>query len=249
MKKTVIAAILAAAMMLGACGSSDSSEKEKSADSSSSQTQSSQQETSPSVSSSPDEQTQPSASESSADNSQAKSKILVAYFTPAENGKNDAMTSASKTKYQGENMGNAAVLAKITADKTGADLVSIKTVKDYPLDYDDLIDDAKKEQKKGELPELETQIDVSGYDTVFVVYPVWWYTMPQPIYSFFDKCDFSGKTLIPITTHEGSGLADSKEKFKELEPQATVKNGYSVRGSKVGSAKDDLESWLTEQGY
>ena len=84
---------------------------------------------------------------------------------------------------------------------------------------------------------------------MFVVYPIWWYTMPQPIYSFFDEYDFSGKTLIPVTTHEGSGLADSITKFKELEPDAAVQDGYSVSGGNVGDSQADIENWLKEQGY
>ena len=73
--------------------------------------------------------------------------------------------------------------------------------------------------------------------------------MPQPIYSFLDEYDFSGKTLIPVTTHEGSGLADSVSKFKELEPDATVLDGYSVRGGSVGGSQTDIEDWLKEQGF
>lgn len=177
------------------------------------------------------------------------SKILVAYFTPAENGENDAMTSASKVKFWGEDMGNAEAMANVIAAYTKADLFSIQTVKDYPLEYKELTDDAKAEQNKGELPELATEVDISGYDTVFIVYPIWWYTMPQPIYTFFNDYDFSGKTIIPVTTHEGSGLADSVSKFKELEPSATVKDGYSVRGGKVGESQSDIEEWLKKQGF
>ena len=175
--------------------------------------------------------------------------ILVAYFTPAENGENDAMTSASKLTFWGEDMGNAEAIANVVASYTGGDLFSIQTVKDYPLEYNDLADDAKAEQDKGELPELATTVDISGYDTVFMVYPIWWYTMPQPIYSFIDEYDLSGKTLIPVTTHEGSGLADSVSKFKELEPNAIVQDGYSVRGGSVGGSQSDIEDWLKEQGF
>lgn len=179
----------------------------------------------------------------------ATNGILVAYFTAAENGETDAMTSASKLTFWGEDMGNAEAMANVVASYMGGDLFSIQTVKDYPLEYNDLADDAKAEQDNGELPELATSVDISGYDTVFVVYPIWWYTMPQPIYSFLDEYDFSGKTLIPVTTHEGSGLADSVSKFKELEPDATVLDGYSVRGGSVGGSQTDIEDWLKEQGF
>ena len=175
--------------------------------------------------------------------------VLVAYFTPAENGENDAISSASKVSFWGEDMGNAEAIANVIAAYTDGDLFSIRTVKDYPLDYDELLDAAKAEQTAGELPELATAADISGYDTVFVVYPVWWYTMPQAIYSFLDEYDLSGKTVIPVTTHGGSGLADSIERFKELEPEADVKDGYDVNGDDVGGSQSDIESWLSDEGF
>lgn len=238
-----ISALAAAVVMtfsvMTACGDTSSSQSSNSSGSSTS---------SASSASSAAAGESSNASGGSSNASQKSSDILVAYFTAAENGKDDVISSASKANFNGREMGNAAVLATIISEKTGGDLFSIKTVKDYPLDYDELVDHAKQEQKDGELPELETSVDVSAYKTVYVVYPVWWYTMPQAIYSFFDKYDLSGKTLIPVTTHEGSSMADSVDKFKSLEPDAQVKDGYSVRGGSVSSAKEELEKWIDEQG-
>ena len=200
-------------------------------------------------------QTTKAAASSAAESSEAvqeksgQGSVLVAYFTPAENGENDAITSASLVNFDGRDMGNAAAVANMISSYTGAELFSIKTEKDYPLEYNDLADDAKAEQEAGELPKLSGEIDLSGYDTVFVVYPIWWYTMPQPIYSFFDEYDLSGKTIIPVTTHAGSGLADSVERIMELEPDATVKEGYAIAASDVKDAQSDIEGWLNEQGY
>ncbi|MBQ8967266.1 flavodoxin [Ruminococcus sp.] len=189
------------------------------------------------------------AEESAPAEESAASGILVAYFTPAENGENDAITSASRVSFSGEDMGNAEAMANVVAAYTGGDLFSIQTVKDYPLEYNALADEAKAEQDAGELPELATAVDISGYDTVFVVYPIWWYTMPQPIYSFFDKYDFSDKTIIPVTTHEGSGLADSVSSISALEPGAAVLDGFSVKGADVGGSSEDIEEWLNGLGY
>ena len=47
--------------------------------------------------------------------------------------------------------------------------------------------------------------NVDDYDVIFIGYPIWWYTMPQAMYSFFEEYDFSGKTIIPFDTHYGSG--------------------------------------------
>lgn len=248
MKKTVTAMLAALVLSLTACGSSSST------DSGSKPEQTASQVGSKVDASSTSSQVQSSSEQSSQTQSQSssetsKSKVLVAYFTAAENGEADVVTSASKLNFWGEEMGNAEAIANVVAAYVKADLFSIQTEKDYPTEYNALADDAKKEQSKGELPKLATAVDISGYDTVFVVYPVWWYTMPQPIYSFFDVYDLSGKTVIPVTTHEGSGLADSVQKIKSLEPNATVKDGYSVRGGRVGESQKDIENWLKEQGY
>ncbi|MBR1393733.1 MAG: flavodoxin [Ruminococcus sp.] len=235
--KRILTAVLAAAILaLTACGSNDGGTKpaETAKQVGSVKTASQTEQTSET---SPEKSTKPSGS------------ILVAYFTAAENGENDAVTSASKVSFWGEDMGNAEAMANVVASYVGGDLFSIQTVRDYPTEYNDLADDAKAEKNAGIHPELATSVDISSYDTVFIVYPIWWYTMPMPIYTFFDEYDFSGKTIIPVTTHEGSGLADSVSKFKELEPNATVKDGYSVRGADVGGSQEDIDGWLKDQGY
>lgn len=95
----------------------------------------------------------------------------------------------------------------------------LHTAENYPLEYNELADYAKTEQDNGVLPGLAVQIDnFEDYDTIYVVFPVWWYTMPQAVYSFFDAYDFSGKTIIPASTHAGSYLAGSPATIVELEP-------------------------------
>ena len=64
----------------------------------------------------------------------------------------------------------------------------------------------------GELP------DVSGYDTVFVGGPVWWYTMATPLYSLLAQLDFKGKPVIVFST-QGSNAGTFWEDF-----QANAKN-------------------------
>lgn len=175
-----------------------------------------------------------------------KGNTLVAYFSPADNGEKDAVSSATLTVYQGEDMGAAEVLANMIAENTGADLFSIQTIVDYPLEYNDLANYAKSEQDNGVLPELAVQINnFEDYDTIYVVFPVWWYTMPQAVYSFFDAYDFSGKTIIPASTHAGSYLAGSPATIAELEPNAMViQNGFSVSASRVVDAESDVIDWL-----
>lgn len=177
-------------------------------------------------------------------------KSLVVYFTPAENSGMDAISSATVTNWNGEDMGAAQVLANMIHQHTDSDLFSIRTTAEYPLEYNDLADYAKSEQDNGVLPELTTHIeDIGQYDTIFVVYPAWWYTMPQAVYSFFDEYDLSGKTIVPCATHAGSRLAGAPSTIKELEPNATViSDGFSVPASDVAGAENDVTEWLDQLG-
>lgn len=186
--------------------------------------------------------------ETKSENSDNKS--LVVYFTPAENSGTDAISSATVTNWNGEDMGAAQVLANMIHQHTDSDLFSIRTTAEYPLEYNDLADYAKSEQDNGVLPELTTHIeDIGQYDTIFVVYPAWWYTMPQAVYSFFDEYDLSGKTIVPCATHAGSRLAGAPSTIEELEPNATViSDGFSVPASDVAGAENDVTEWLDQLG-
>ena len=186
--------------------------------------------------------------ETKSENSDNKS--LVVYFTPAENSGTDAISSATVTNWNGEDMGAAQVLANMIHQHTDSDLFSIRTTAEYPLEYNDLADYAKSEQDNGVLPELTTHIeDIGQYDTIFVVYPAWWYTMPQAVYSFFDEYDLSGKTIVPCATHAGSRLAGAPSTIEELEPNATViSDGFSAPASDVAGAGNDVTEWLEQLG-
>ncbi|MBQ3732941.1 MAG: flavodoxin, partial [Bacteroidales bacterium] len=104
--------------------------------------------------------------------------------------------------------GNTKIVADYISEITGADQFEIVTHKYDGMAYTPLIELAKKEAAAGELPPYEgTAPDLSGYDTVFIGGPVWWGTYPQVMFTLFKDINLDGKTVIPFTTHEGSGLA------------------------------------------
>lgn len=180
----------------------------------------------------PEETTSPSNTETeSEDQTQmdsAPKKILVAYFSHS---------------------GNTREIANQIHEKIGGDIFEIVTVNQYPTDYDAVVDQAKQEQEDNYRPELATEIEnMDSYDVVFVGYPNWWGTMPMPVFAFLEEYDFSGKTIIPFCTHEGSGLGRSVEDITELCPQSTILDGLAVRGSSVETAQDDVSEWLHEIG-
>lgn len=147
--------------------------------------------------------------------------------------------------------GTTEKFAKDITELTGGDFVRIETVQTYPSTYNELADYAKKEKDDDVHPELkELDIDLTKYDTIFIGYPIWWYQMPMPMYSFFDTYDFDGKTIIPFNTHEGSGDGGTYDDIKKLEPAATVLEGLPVRG---GDMEDDqsetVDNWLDKLGF
>ena len=147
--------------------------------------------------------------------------------------------------------GNTKIVADYISEITGADPFEIVTHKYDGMAYTPLIELAKKEAAAGELPPYEgTAPDLSGYDTVFIGGPVWWGTYPQVMFTFFKKHanDLKGKTVIPFTTHEGSGLANCVEDVKDAFPGANVTKGFSIYGHEVRTEKAKVEKWLKSLG-
>lgn len=180
---------------------------------------------------------------------ESDTKSLVVYFSQADVvdlDKTDAVSSASMRTDNGENVyGNTEYVARLFQQATGADLYSIQTNRLYYKSYPLIAYRAFWEEKFNTRPKLIGLPDnLDQYNTIIVVFPDWWYTMPQAVYSFFDEYDFSGKTIIPCSTHEGSGLADSPKTIRELEPDATViDDGFTVAASRVTGAEDDVIAW------
>ena len=172
-------------------------------------------------------------------------KVLVAYFSePLPDGV-DASTSASRVVVNGKVSGSVEYLAQQIQQNTGADMVRIQTATPYPGNFNDLAAQAQEEVRNNVHPQLSTNIEnFDDYDVVFVGYPIWWYQMPMAMYSFFDKYDFKGKTLIPFSSHGGSGWSGSLDMIKGLEPEATMVEGFSVSRTQSASSAENIRTWL-----
>ena len=171
-----------------------------------------------------------------------KGKALVVFFSHA--GDNYAVGNIE--------VGNTKIVADYISEIAGADQFEIVTHKYDGMAYTPLINLAQEEARKGELPPYEGEVgDLSQYDTVFIGGPVWWGTYPQVMFTFFKnhENDLKGKTVIPFTTHEGSGLANCVEDVKESFPGANVTKGFSIYGHDVRSGKNKVEKWLKGLGY
>ena len=142
-------------------------------------------------------------------------------------------------------VGNTKVVADYISELTGADQYEIVIHKYDGMAYMPLIDLAKKEAEAGELPPYEGEApDLSQYDTVFIGGPVWWGTYPQVMFTLFKDINLDGKTVIPFTTHEGSGLASCVGDVKKAFPKAKVTKGFDIYGHEVRSGKAKVEKWI-----
>lgn len=184
--------------------------------------------------------------EMSASSNVAEGKILIAYFTAAENSGVDAVSSASYSVVNDKAVGRLYAIADMIQEETGGDLFSIQTSVVYPTDGRELIDYAAQEQEEDARPELTSHIEgLNEYETIFIGYPNWWADLPQALYSFFDEYDLSGKTIIPFNVHNGSRFSGTIETIQELEPEASViTDGFTVNERDVPNAADNVASWL-----
>lgn len=188
------------------------------------------------------------AADTSAKEVNENSNILIAYFTVPEdidtNGI-DANSGASVVVKDEEVLGNMEYMALTIQDAIGGDLFRIETKEAYPLDHEPLVDQAAEEQDENARPELATHIEnPEQYDTILLGYPNWWGDMPQPLFTFLEEYDFSGKTIIPFNSHGGSGFSNTIEEIKELQPDANISDeGLSISRDKVADSVQDVTDW------
>ena len=167
-----------------------------------------------------------------------KEKTLVVYFS--RTGENYAVGNIDK--------GNTEIIAEMIAEKTGGTLFQIVPEKAYPDNYKECIDQAKKELNTNARPAIKGDVNVDEYDTIFIGYPNWWGDIPMPLYTFIEKHNWQGKTVIPFCTHEGSGLGSTSKKLATSCKGATILKGLAVRGATAQNSRDEarkaVNDWL-----
>lgn len=141
--------------------------------------------------------------------------------------------------------GNTQVIAKKIQHFTGGDLFRIEPLHPYPAGYDEAVELAQQELKKHVRPELAgSPCPAERYDIVYLGYPIWWGVMPMPVLTFLEQYDFSGKTVIPFCTHEGSGMGDSVAYIRRSCPGARVLEGLALYGSRRDRSDQAIRAWL-----
>ncbi|MBQ7581116.1 MAG: flavodoxin [Clostridia bacterium] len=169
------------------------------------------------------------------------SKNLIIYFSrKGQNYLNGSVVNLEK--------GNTEICAEYIKNAVGGDLFEIETVKEYPEDYIACTDIAKAELSMCERPALKRMLDsISEYDNVFVCGPCWWGTFPVGMFTQLENLDFSGKKVIALMTHEGSGLGSSKKDLKKLCRGATFGKALAVHGAMVKESEKEVAAWAKSQ--
>lgn len=165
------------------------------------------------------------------------SKALIVYFS--RTGENYVGGKIRRLE-----IGNTKIAAQMLQKVTGADLFEIQMAQPYPDGYMAYIQEAKKDLKENARPQLVSFPDsIDGYDTIYLCYPNYWGTMPMAVWTFLEHFDFSGKTIKPLCTNEGSGMGRSEADLKKLCPGAKVEKGLPIVGGEAAKAQSAIAHW------
>lgn len=186
--------------------------------------------------------------------SNTQNKILIAYFTWSDNTiveNPDSIDVDAETSASVLSPGNAELIANWIAEKTGGNLFSIRTQNKYSSDYDECLNQARRERDNNERPALVGRVNnIDDYDVIFLGFPNWWYTCPMAVFTFVESYDLSGKTIIPFCTHGTGGLSRTIRDLKNLLPaNCEVLEPIGVYRPEVKNSKSRVLDWLRNLGY
>ena len=169
-------------------------------------------------------------------------KTLIAFFSRA-----DENYFAGAMRYV--KVGNTEIVCNLMKDMIDADTFRIEMNNPYSPVYMTCIEEAKKDLREKARPELISYPDnIDAYDTVILAYPNYWGTIPMAVATFLEKYDFTGKTILPLCTHEGSGMGGRENTIRQCAPGAEVKKGLPVTGSSAANSGDVVRRWLSANG-
>ena len=174
-------------------------------------------------------------------NSNMEKKILTVFFSMK------GETYMAGGRIENLTKGNTNVCAEFIQKAVGGTLFEIETTKVYSKDHFKMIEEAKVEVQSGEKAQPKHWLsNLEDYDVIFVGYPIWWGTYPPIINTFLEHYDLTGKTIIPVSTSEGSGLLNTVAELREVCKGATVTEALAIRGSQARSSEKKVSDWARE---
>ncbi|WP_030350427.1 flavodoxin [Streptomyces scopuliridis] len=181
------------------------------------------------------------------------SRILIAYFSVPETDDPNNMSDDEENSthvVDGKVLGNTQYVAQIIEERTGAEVFRIETAEELPLDHETLENLALEQQEANERPKLKALIpNLEEYDTVFIGYPIWWYDLPMPMYTFLEEHDFSGKNIMLFSTHGGNRLSGTVETITDtLSDSTVISNALTISRDDMDDAEAEVVNWLDGLG-
>lgn len=173
---------------------------------------------------------------------QATSRTLMAYFS----------RSGENYYYGGRRdleVGNTEVLARIIAELIGCDVHRIEATDPYPDGYDATVARNVTEQNADERPAIANPLaSIERYDRLLLGSPIWNVRPPMILSTFAESYDFTGKTVHPFVTYAVSGLGSTERDYAEACAGARISPGLAVQGEEATQHRDDVATWLRQNG-
>ena len=165
--------------------------------------------------------------------------LIIYYSRKGENYVNGNIEKLAK--------GNTEICAEYIQKAVGGDLFEIKTLTEYGDSYRACVEEAKKEWQENARPELKTYLkDIAAYDNIYVCGPCWCGTYPMAVFSLIESLNFQGKNVMPLMTHEGSGLGRSMQDINRICKGAVIKTGLAVHGADASKSEQAVTKWAKE---
>ncbi len=176
-------------------------------------------------------------SDDTSDIIESNGNVLVTYFS--RRGENWQVGYVEK--------GNTEIVAEMIAEETNADVFAIQPIVPYPDVYSEMLEVSRRETSENARPAIkDTVTDFDKYDVIFIGYPIWSGTCPMIIRTFTESYDFSGKTVIPFSTHAGSGLGSSVAVIRSQLQNATVLNGLAIQGTTAQNNREETKNTVAK---
>ena len=162
-------------------------------------------------------------------------KSLIIYFSRA-----DENYFGGEMRYI--NKGNTEYIAEYVRDLTNADMFKVEPLVPYSKEYEICIKEAK--DRVGNAPIKNNLSDISNYEVIYIMSPVYWGTYAPEVETAIKDLDFTGKTVRVVTTHEGSGLGNIINDLKRICVGANILDSIAIVGSQAKVSKSRIESWV-----